>query len=154
MICNEQLHPIHCDFGPELFKVGSYKIASVSVCLSVSQSVTHFSHKLDAGEAGTAYGFVPVSLSVITLSENWLICFFLIFCMKLGYHKGTKLTEPDFSGKFLFWVFGAKRVQKGPKIGSLSFFSRLLHYFFLILDPNLKSSLGNDPCQSVSSSVC
>ena len=52
------------------------------------------------------------------------------FGMKLGNHNGTKLTEPDFSGKFLFWVFGAKRVQKGPKIGSLSFFSRLLHYFF------------------------
>ena len=22
--------------------------------------------------------------------------FFLIFCMKLGHHKGTKVTEPDF----------------------------------------------------------
>ena len=77
-----------------------------------------------------------------------------IFCMKLGYHKGTKLTSPDFSGKFLFRVFGAKRVQKWPKIGSLSFFSRLLHYFFLILDPNF-SKLG--PIKlllSVSPSVC
>ena len=23
-------------------------------------------------------------------------CFFLIFCMKLEHHKGTKVTEPDF----------------------------------------------------------
>ena len=71
------------------------------------------------------------------------------------------MTEPNFSGKFLFWVFGAKRGQKGPKIGSLSFFSRLLHYFFLILDPNevhegpikLLPSVRQSVCQSVSDTL-
>ena len=50
--------------------------------------------------------------------------------MKLGYHKGTKLTSPDFSGKFVFWVSGSKRVQKGPKIGSLSFFLKIASLLF------------------------
>ena len=35
-----------------------------------------------------------VSLSLnISDTAHW---FFLIFCMKLGHHKGTKVTEPDF----------------------------------------------------------
>ena len=92
VICNEQLHPIHCDFS----------LLQMSVCNHSISRLLHY--------------------------------FFLLFGMKLGNHNGTKLTSPDFSGKFVFWVFGAKRVQKWPKIGSLSFFSRLLHYFFLILD--------------------
>ena len=29
----------------------------------------------------------------ISETAHW---FFLIFCMKLGHHKGTKVTEPDF----------------------------------------------------------
>ena len=36
--------------------------------------------------------FVSPSLNI---SET-AYCFFLIFCMKLGHHKGTKVTEPDF----------------------------------------------------------
>ena len=28
-------------------------------------------------------------------------CFFLIVCMKLGYHKDTKVTEPDFEKKLV-----------------------------------------------------
>ena len=63
------------------------------------------------------------------------------------------MAESDFSGKFVFWVSGSKRVQKGPKIGSLSFFSRLLHYFFLILDPNC-SKFGSNKIASVRQSVC
>ena len=71
-------------------------------------------------------------IGALSFFSRLLHYFFLLFGMKLGNHNGTKLTEPDFSGKFLIWVFGAKRVQKWPKIGSLSFFSRLLHYFFRI----------------------
>ena len=37
-----------------------------------------------------------------------------------------------FFGKIRIWPKMAKNGQKWPKIGSLSFFSRLLHYFFLI----------------------
>ena len=37
----------------------------------------------------------PSVLPSLSISESahW---FFLIFCMKLGHHKGTKVTEPDF----------------------------------------------------------
>ena len=38
--------------------------------------------------------------------------FFLIFCMKLGDHKCSKVTKPDFSGKISFPSFGEKRGQK------------------------------------------
>ena len=31
----------------------------------------------------------------LNISET-VDCFFLIFCLKLEYHKGTKVTEPDF----------------------------------------------------------
>ena len=123
------------DFGPELLKFkGPIKLL-LSVCQSVSLSVSDalfseylgkfefgqkwpktaknspkmrflvfFSkllHLLDAGEAGTSYGFVPVSQSV-SLSVSLSVClsvrnhsisrllhyFFLIFCMKLEGYKG------------------------------------------------------------------
>ena len=35
---------------------------------------------------------------------------FLIFCMKLGYHKGTIVTEPDFRKK----SWGVKNLGKPP----------------------------------------
>ena len=37
----------------------------------------------------------PLVRPSLNISEtvHW---FFLIFCMKLEYHKGTKVTEPDF----------------------------------------------------------
>ena len=34
--------------------------------------------------------------------------FFLVFCMKLGHHKGTKVTEPDFWKKILGFTNGEK----------------------------------------------
>ena len=42
--------------------------------------------------------------------------FFLIFCMKLGVHKGSKVTEPDFSGKIWFGLFLGKKPKNGLKI--------------------------------------
>jgi hypothetical protein len=47
--------------------------------------------------------------------------------MKLGVHKGTKVTEPDFSGKFSFSEKWGKRAQKDPKIGFLDFCAKLSH---------------------------
>ena len=49
-------------------------------------------------------------------------CFFLIFCMKLGIHKGWKVTEPNFSGKYHL----PKNGQKGPKMAQKKFFLRIL----------------------------
>ena len=37
-----------------------------------------------------------VSPSVFKYLGDCSLVFFLIFCMKLGHHKGTKVTEPDF----------------------------------------------------------
>ena len=54
-------------FGPRVYSRGSYVISHV--CPSVSPS--------------------------LNISETTLRIF-LIFCMKLGHHKGTKVTEPDF----------------------------------------------------------
>ena len=70
-------------FGPRVYPRGSLVITLVrqsvgpSVCLSVRLSVG------------------PSARPSLNISEtaHW---FFLIFCMKLGYHKGTKVTEPDF----------------------------------------------------------
>ena len=53
--------------------------------------------------------------------------FFLIFCMKLGDHKCSKVTEPDFPEKILFGQIGAKRAQNGPKIDFFNNFSELSH---------------------------
>jgi len=35
--------------------------------------------------------------------------------MKLGVHKGSKVTEPDFSGKLSFFEKWGKSAQIGPK---------------------------------------
>ena len=53
---------------------------------------------------------------------------YLIFCMKLGVHKCSKVTEPDFSGKILI---SSKMEKSGPKIGFLDFCAKLCHYFLL-----------------------
>ena len=53
--------------------------------------------------------------------------FFLKYCMRLEINKRSKVTEPDFSGKF--W-FSPKRGKKGPemaKIGFLDFCRKLSH---------------------------
>jgi len=47
--------------------------------------------------------------------------------MKLGVHKGSKVTEPDFSGKFSFGPNWAKSAQNGPKMDIFNFFSESAH---------------------------
>ena len=45
------------------------------------------------------YSVIPIVCSSVSQSLNipeTAHCFFLIFCMNLGHHKGTKVTEPDF----------------------------------------------------------
>ena len=94
---------------------------------------------LDAGEAGSVLWFctrqsvsLSVSLSVCNHSISRLLhYFFLLFGMKLGYHKGTKLTSPDFLGKFEFGQKWPKTAKNSPKMRFLVFFSKLLH----LLDP-------------------
>ena len=53
--------------------------------------------------------------------------FFLNFWMKLGHHKCSKVTEPDFPGEVLFGKYGAKQAQNGPKIDFFNNFSELSH---------------------------
>ena len=65
-------HIVLSHFGPRVHPRGSYVITNVRP--SVVRS------------------FVPPSLNI---SETALRIF-LIFCMKLGHHKDTKVTEPDF----------------------------------------------------------
>ena len=63
---------------------------------------------------------------------------FLIFCMKLKANKGQKVTEPDFSGKFWFCQFGAKRAKNYPKIWFLHFNKKLSHEMFVRSVPKIK----------------
>ena len=62
------------------------------------------------------------------------------------------MAESDFSGKFVFWVFGAKRVQKEPKIGSLSFFLKIASLLFSDFGPEL-GKFGSYKIASVRLSV-
>ena len=75
-------------FGPRVYPMGSMVIALVSPLVRPSVSPS------------------------LNISENahW---FFLIFCMKLGHHKGTKVTEPD------FWkiILGGHKWEKNPILG-------------------------------------
>ena len=57
---------------------------------------------------------------------------FLIFCMKLGDYKGRKVTEPDFSKKFLIWRYSRKGLQITPKSDTLIFFSKTALTVFLV----------------------
>ena len=54
-------------FGPRVYPMGPVVIALVRPLVRPSLNISETAH--------------------------W---FFLIFCMKLGHHKGTKVTEPDF----------------------------------------------------------
>ena len=86
-------------FGPRILPRGSLVIALVrwSVRWSVRPSLN------------------------ISETVHW---FFLIFCMKLEYHKGTKVTEPDFWKKIL----GGHKWGKTPILGAfLCFLSISLH---------------------------
>ena len=72
--------------------------------------------------------------------------------MKLGFHKGTKLVEPDFSGKF---VFG----QKGPKNEVFGIFLKIASLLFSDFGPELEKFKGPiklllSVSQSVSLCVC
>ena len=67
-----------------------------SVCLSVCLSVTNFFSELGHR-------------------------FFLIIGMKIGISNGSKVTEPDFSGKILFAQIWAKWAQNGLKMRFLEF---------------------------------
>ena len=61
-------------FGPRVYPLGSYVITHVRPWSVVRPSVVRPS---------------------LNISETALRIF-LIFCMKLVHHKGTKVTEPDF----------------------------------------------------------
>ena len=47
---------------------------------------------------------VPLVSQVVGHLRTWktALTIFLLFCMKLWHHKGSKLTEPDFQKKILF----------------------------------------------------
>ena len=55
--------------------------------------------------------------------------FFLIFCMKLGYHKGTKLTEPGVGKKILL----------GRKWGKFQFWGHFRPFLSISVEPVIKS---------------
>ena len=57
---------------------------------------------------------------------------FLIFCMKLGDYKGSKVTQPDFWKKYLIWRYSRKRLQIIPKSDTLIFFSKTPLTIFLV----------------------
>ena len=58
---------------------------------------------------------------------------FLIICMKLGYCKGRKVTEPDFWKRFLICRYSRTGLQISPKSGTLIFFSKAaLTIFFFV----------------------
>ena len=74
-------------FGPRVYLMGSMVIALVRPLVRPS---------------------VSPSLNISETAH----CFFLIFCMKLGHHKGTKVTEPDFWRKKCWeftWIFHIDR---------------------------------------------
>ena len=53
--------------------------------------------------------------------------------MKLGVHKGSKETEPDFGGKLSFGPNWAKRPSNEFKTDVFKNMSNLAHYFLLLL---------------------
>ena len=65
---------------------------------------------------------------------------FMIFCIKLGDHKGRKVTELDIWKKLLIWRYSRKRFQISPKSDTLIFgqlvgstvFSKMALRIFLI----------------------
>ena len=85
------------NFGPELEKFKG----PIKSLLSVSQSVC-----------------LSVRYALFSELAHY---FFLIFSMKLGDHRWWKVTEPDFSWKFVFGQKGPKRAKNGPKMTLLDF---------------------------------
>ena len=78
--------------------------------------------------------FAPASArsyKIGVVGSNWLVGnaissetalrIFLIFCIKLGGYKGRKVTEPDFSKKYLIWRYLQKQIQVSPKSDTLIF---------------------------------
>ena len=63
--------------------------------------------------------FVRLSVSPSLNISETVHCFFLIFCMKLGHHKGTKVTEPD------FW----KKNLGGSQVGEKTILGVFLMFF-------------------------
>ena len=57
---------------------------------------------------------------------------FLIFCMKLGDYKATKVTEPNFWKKIIDLEIFAKGLQISPKSDTLIFFSKTALTIFLV----------------------
>ena len=55
---------------------------------------------------------------------------FLIFCMKLGYYKGRKVTEPDYWKKILIWRYSSKGLQISPKSDTDVFLKNSSNDFF------------------------
>ena len=66
---------------------------------------------------------------------------FLIFCMKLWFYKGRKVTESDFWKKFLIWRYSRKRLQISPKLYTLIFFSKTALTIFLVFGLKLVLNL-------------
>ena len=90
-----------------------------SVCLSVCQSVTNF-------------------------SQNWVILFFWFLVWRSGFIIGSKVTEPDFSGKIPFAQIWTKRAQNGLKMRFLEFWQKskpLMCTFFCLKWKNSWSSI-------------
>lgn len=81
---------------------------------------------------------LSVGPSMCTTGVFWKLAyyFFLIFCMKLGDHKGSKMTQPDFSEKFAFWLFCFFLVKNGPTTAFLEFSGKLSHLFWLEMVSN------------------
>ena len=64
---------------------------------------------------------------------------FLTFCMKLGDYKGRKVTEPDFSKKFLIWRYSQKGLQINPKLDTSIFFSKMAATIFFGFWPEVST---------------
>ena len=88
----------------------------------------------------------PIRYKIVVVG-NWLVGnavfsetalrMFLIFCMKLGYYKGRKVTEPNFWKKLLIWRYSWKGLQISPKSDTLIFFSKTALAIFLVFGLNL-----------------
>ena len=79
---------------------------------------------------------------------------FLIFCMKLGYYKGRKVTEPDFWKKSSIWRYSRKGHQislKSVMVGWLvgnAVFSEMAVRIFLIFCMTLGDYKGRKVTES------
>ena len=61
------------------------------------------------------------------IAQNWLIIYFLIFCIKLEGIKGYKLAQTPFLRKFSFGWFSPFLLIFGPKINFFVYCSKLGH---------------------------